>query len=118
MPLHQTGKAILYVEKDGDDLLPSIIPLTGIDSNGGYDWLHQSVNELAAYCDWLPKQCDRMEPGDRMIFKVNYDQTYYRGDGYTTDDDEELVFYNIRKLWHRKGSEESRRRKKKFYRSK
>jgi hypothetical protein len=125
MAVYQRGTALLTVEKDGDgdsssSLYCSIICLSGIakDNWGGLDWLHESTTGLAAYCDWLPPQCHKMKHGDKLTFKVNFEQSFWRGDGYTTDDDEELVFYNERVLKRVLGKNESRKRKKKFYQPK
>jgi len=117
MSYHMHGKAILYVEKDGDDLYITIIPLTGATTYQEQQWL-SDVIQNAAFCNWYPNQCNRMEPGDRIIFKVNYYLSFYKGDGYTSDDDEELVFSNARKLYHRRGIHESRKSLKKYYQSK
>lgn len=118
---YQSGKAILSVEKDGDDLYASILSLSGLAKYGesAEEWLYQAVNELAVCNDWLPAQCFRMQHGDKMIFKVNFEQSYYKGDGYTSDDDdEELVFTKAVKLYHRRGVNESRRSRKKYYQTK
>jgi len=125
MTTFQSGKALLTVEKDGDDpgpgsLFVSINCLSGIDKDddGGQDWLYRSASELAAYCDWLPTQCLRMENGDKCVFKVTFEQSYFRGDGYSSDDDEELIFSNVRKLQHKRGKNDSRKFLKKFYQPK
>lgn len=125
MAIYQSGKALLTVEKDGDgdsssSLYCSIICLSGIDKKdyGGLDWLDRSTQELAAFCDWLPTQCYKMKHGDKLYFKVNFTQSFWRGDGYTSDDDEELEFYNVRVLKRVLGKNESRRYKKKFYQPK
>lgn len=59
-----------------------------------------------------------MKHGDKCVFKVNFSQSYYFGDRYTTDDDEDVEFYNVRKLRHARGKNMSRRALKKFYRPK
>jgi hypothetical protein len=113
-----SGKAILSVEKDGDTLYINVIPLTGATTERELAWLQGTTSELAAYMEWHPNQCFRMEPGDKMIFKVNYELTYYKGDGYTTDDDEELVFEKAVKLYHRRGAKQSRKALKQYYQTK
>ena len=125
MAIYQSGKALLTVEKDGDGdasstLLCSIICLSGIGKkdHGGLDWLQSSTRELAAFCDWLPAACYKMKHGDRLTFKVNFEQSFWRGDGYTSDDDEELVFSNERIIKRVRGKDETRRWKKKFYQPK
>lgn len=125
MATSQSGKALLTVEKDGDgpgagSLFVSINCLTGIDKDdfGAMDWLWRSATELAAYCDWLPAQCYKMEHGDKCVFKVNFDQNYYHGTWGFDDDDEELIFSNVRKLQHKRGKDDSRKHLKKFYQPK
>lgn len=125
MPLFQSGTALLYVERDGEDsghsgLYVSIIVLSGIDKDDfrGQDWLCRSTQELAAYCDWLPPCCYRMKHGDRMTIKVRFEQSYYKGDGWTTDDDEDIIFDHLKTLHKHRGEDDSRRQKKKFYRTK
>jgi hypothetical protein len=58
MPLFQSGTALLYVERDGEDsgssgLYVSINVLSGIDKDDerGLGWIWQSTQEHAAYCD-------------------------------------------------------------------
>lgn len=116
--MRQTGKCVLIVEKDGDDLIVNCYPLTGITSEGSATWFSESTWLLAYNRDWLPAQVARMEIGDRMVFRCNYEQNYYRGDGYSTDDDEDFGFYNVRMIQHRRGANESRRSLKKYYRPK
>lgn len=70
------------------------------------------------FCDWLPLQCARMQPGDKIIFKTTYELNYYKGDGWTSDDDEELIFGSAVKLYHKRGAKESRRSRKKYYQAK
>lgn len=115
----QSGKAMLSVEKDGDSLFASAIVLSGLAERGpgAEQWFNDSM-ENVVFCDWLPDQCNRMENGDKMILKVNFEQNYYKGDGYTSDDDEELIFTNVRKLYHRRGAHESRKVRKKYYQPK
>lgn len=117
MSTSQSGKAMLTVEKDGDDFWVSGFILSGIDSEGGHQWFSDDMS-LLAYCDWLPKQCDRMEVGDKMIFKIQFEQHYYRGDGYTTDDDSEFIINKAVKLYHRRGARQSRKALKKYYQPK
>jgi len=125
MGIYQSGTALLSVEKDGDDdssssLYVSINCLSGIDKNdyGGQDWLQRSTSELAAFCDWLPPQCYRMKHGDKIVMKVRFEQSFWRGDGYTTDDDEELIFEHVKTLYKSRGEDESRRQRKRYYRQK
>ena len=118
--MHQSGKCVLIVEKDGDDLMVSVSPLTGMGAKDerGNNWLIESVWLLQYNKDWLPPQVSRMGVGDRMVFRCNYEQNYYRGDGYSSDDDEDFGFYNVRMIQHRRGANDSRRALKKFYRTK
>jgi len=125
MSTFQSGKALLTVEKDGDDpgagsLFVSINCLSGIskDDYRGQNWLYESVCELAAYCDWLPAQCYRMENGDKCVFQVTFEQSYFKGDGYSSDDDEEVVFTKAKKIQHSRGKNASRKFLKKFYQPK
>lgn len=117
MSPHQSGKAMLTVEMDGDSLWASAFPLTGIHTYGERQWFNDAM-QLVVYCDWLPNQCARMENGDKVIFKVTFEQNYYPGDGWMTDDDEELIFTSAVKLYHKRGANESRRRLKKYYQTK
>lgn len=114
---HQSGKALLMVEKDGDTLYATAIPLTGLQTNGEFQWF-DDVMQNAVYCDWLPDQCKRLKNRDKVTFKVTFEQNYYKGDGYTTDDDEELIFNTAVKIRHKRGVNESRRSLKKYYRTK
>ena len=114
---HQSGKAMLSVEKDGDSLYATGFPLTGIHTNGQYQWFDDDI-QLLVYCDWLPNQCARMKPGDKMIFKICFEQNYYKGDGYTSDDDSEFIINKAVKLYHKRGANESRKACKKYYQSK
>lgn len=120
MSYHQSGKAMLSVEKDGDSLYASAIILSGLTDAGPYAeaWFHQSIHELAVYCDWLPNQCRHMQPGDKMIFKVTFEQHYYKGTWGFDDDDEDLIFTSAVKLYHKHGDTESRRSRKKYYQTK
>lgn len=114
---HQSGKAMLSVERDGDDLYASAFALTGLHTEAAHCWFGDAVSDLAVFHDWIPAQCFRMKEGDKMIFKVNFEQTYYQGDGYTSDDDELLVFTKAVKLYHKRGAKASRKSLKKYYRS-
>lgn len=125
MATFQSGKALLTVEKDGDEpgsgsLFVSINCLSGIDKDdhGGQDWLYRTATELAAWCDWLPAQCYKMEHGDKCVFKVTFEQSYYHGTWGFDDDDEELVFTSARKIQHKRGRDDSRKALKKFYQPK
>ena len=53
-----------------------------------------------------------------MIFKVTFEQNYYKGDGWITDDDEDLIFNTAVKLYHKRGAQASRRNLKKYYQAK
>lgn len=114
---YQSGKAMLSVEKDGDDLFVSGFPLTGVNTNGARQWFDDDM-ELLVYCDWLPAQCKRMEHGDKMIFKITFEQSYYYGTWGYDDDDQEFIIHRAVKLYHRRGAQESRRSLKKYYQSK
>ena len=125
MSLHQSGTALLTVTRDGCDegqsgLCVSINCLSGIpkDDFAAQNWLWESTQELAAYCDWLPRVCYKLKHGDTITMKVRFEQNYYRGDGYTTDDDEEIVFTHLKTLYRHNGVDDSRKALKKFYRPK
>jgi hypothetical protein len=120
MSLSQTGKALLTVENDGGSLYSTINCLTGIDKDdhGGQDWLWRTVQELADFCDWLPPLCYKMKDGDKCVFKLNFYQSYYKGSWGYEDDDEDLEFYNVRKIQHVRGKDMSRKALKKFYQPK
>lgn len=117
MSSYQSGKAMLSVEMDGDSLYVTGFPLTGIHTDGGLQWFNDAI-ELLEYYDWLPNQCARMQPGDKMSFKISFEQIYISGSWGFDDDNQEFIIHKAVKLYHKRGANESRRSLKNYYQTK
>lgn len=110
---------MLSVERDGDSLYATAIPLSGPakTTDRGAQWFDDTMQN-AVFCDWLPDCCKKLQEGDKAIYQVKYEQSYTHGTFGFYDYDEELIFTLVKKLHHSRGARQSRRALKKYYQPK
>lgn len=92
------GHLEIYVSLNTGQGADRVFEFEALDWSNCVDWMQEGVG-IGYWLTEMSGVVDLLTDGYTYIFH-DIEVTFYRGDGWTTDDDEEWEFGTLERVWH------------------